>query len=364
MSSNRSTRSKTLARAITSTALAVLFAGASLGAASAGVRVGWVWANQPGATSTYTPDTNYSYNSTGGAITIDRISAGYYAVTFAGLGTSLIDTVQATAYGGGNGYCQVSGWSNSPGGAVLNYIRCFDNQGVAADTYFTTLYQAHSGTFGNSIRGAAYLLADQPTAIGSYTPNPSYNYNSTGATNTVERTGVGRYTATIPGLTKVGGAVQVSAFGSTARRCKASDWGSTAAGTTVNVLCFDGAGAPLDSEFNLLYARKLPLAFQSLTATTGIYAYASQPSSPSYTTSGPYSFNSAGGPVTAGRIAKGLYQVSATTGDYTTSNVVLSAYGDNSNYCTIGSWFSISVYCFAQGGAPAATKFGVGYQTH
>jgi hypothetical protein len=67
--------------------------------------------------------------------------------------------------------------------------------------------------------GWAYLLADQPTSS-SYTPPLAYQFNSSGATNTVVRTGVGAYTATLPFLAAYTGHVQVTAYGTGSERCK------------------------------------------------------------------------------------------------------------------------------------------------
>jgi hypothetical protein len=72
--------------------------------------------------------------------------------------------------------------------------------------------------------GWAYLWAEQPTAP-SYTPAPGYQFNSSGATNTLVRTGVGAYTALLPNLGTAAGTVHVTAYGTGSEACKVASWG-------------------------------------------------------------------------------------------------------------------------------------------
>jgi hypothetical protein len=92
----------------------------------------------------------------------------------------------------------------------------------------------------------AYVWANQQGAA-SYTPSLSYQYNSTGGTNTITRSGVGVYQVRLPGAGNVSGHVQVTAYGSGSTRCKVQSWTSTVTAKLVNVRCFDTAGAPADS---------------------------------------------------------------------------------------------------------------------
>src|SRR5207302_517489 len=63
----------------------------------------------------------------------------------------------------------------------------------------------------------AVIEADQPISP-SYTPSSWYQFNSSGATNTVVRTGVGAYTALLPNLGAYTGHVQVTAYGTGSER--------------------------------------------------------------------------------------------------------------------------------------------------
>lgn len=102
-------------------------------------QLGYAWANSASPLAEYTPDTTYSYNSSGQGITISKGSTGNYIVTFAGLAGDG-GTVSVTSYGGGNNNtCNVSSWSGS------NWqvdVQCFTPTGDAVDSQFTITVQS------------------------------------------------------------------------------------------------------------------------------------------------------------------------------------------------------------------------------
>ena len=95
----------------------------------------YAWADRP-STTQYTPNTFYSYNPSGGAITIRRQSAGLYNITWTGADAAIFDdgNVQVTAYGSGNAQCKVDS-----SGAENALVRCFDPSGTLVDTFYTVL---------------------------------------------------------------------------------------------------------------------------------------------------------------------------------------------------------------------------------
>jgi hypothetical protein len=117
---------------------------------------------------------------------------------------------------------------------------------VASTAYAGAAFQGKSG------RGAenGYVWANQP-ATASYTPSLTYQYNSTGANNTITRTAVGTYHVTFPGLTAAGGHVQVTAYGSGPERCKVGSWGGSP--VVVNVYCHNNAGVLVDTYYNVQF---------------------------------------------------------------------------------------------------------------
>jgi len=98
---------------------------------------GYVWADNP-ASASYTPSTMYSFNSSGGAITINRSGVGTYAVKFSGLGggPSAGGNVQVTAYGAGSESCKVMNWGSGGPDFTIN-VRCLNSSGGPVDTRYS-----------------------------------------------------------------------------------------------------------------------------------------------------------------------------------------------------------------------------------
>ena len=94
------------------------------------------------------------------------------------------------------------------------------------------------------VRG--YAWNDSPSADANLTHN-GYTYNRSGRKVTVTYNGVGSYSVKFAGLRLNGGNVVVSGYGSNTAWCKVGSWGSD----TVDVSCFDGTGAPSDSEWTI-----------------------------------------------------------------------------------------------------------------
>lgn len=104
---------------------------------AAGSGYGFAWANDA-RQANYTPSEAYSYNSSGGPISIRRRSAGTYQVSFAGLGGNGTagGNVQVTAYGGGSEQCKVVNWNSGQADFIVN-VRCLDVRGGPVDTQFS-----------------------------------------------------------------------------------------------------------------------------------------------------------------------------------------------------------------------------------
>lgn len=336
--------------------LSVLLAGASLGAAQAANKVGWVWASEPSSES-YTPDTSYSFNSSGGAVSISRGAVGTYTVNFPGLGSGLASNVLVSGYST-SGTCKVSGWGSDS--ASIDVL-CFDADGNPADSYFTLVYQARAGGFGSASRGLAFLWANQSSAA-SYTPDSGYQYNSTGGTNTMTRSGPGVYEAVLGGLTSVGGTVQVTAYGSGAGRCKVEGWGPDVDGQHVGVLCFDAAGAPADQQFTLAFAANVPVAYLS-TDVTGIYGWFQKAKGVGFKLAKTYRFNNlTSGALTGARDSKGNTTVTYPgSPSYSTSNQMVTAYGSGNSYCNVDGWAPPQTNCYGQGGHSKDSQYNVSF---
>ena len=317
---------------------------------------GYVW--NPSLTGTSTAPSTYSYSSSGQSNTITQTGTGLYRVDFPGLGTEVGGNVQVTAYGWGSERCKVSSWG-SDGSKVSANIACFDSQGIAVDALFTASYLRATGPW--PFFNGGYLWADQPTAA-SYTPYSTYQWNSSGANNTVQRIGVGSYYATFPGITVNGGTVEVTAYGPGSEYCKVSSWGSN----VVYVNCFNSSGQAADTRFTLSFTDQSPHGTPSYA-----YAWADQPTAASYTPSTYYqkTFKScySPGPVTIQRTWTGRYTASIPNFIIDNSGVKVTAYGWGPETCKAASWGAsnsatqVNIVCFDAAGNPVDTYFTFDY---
>ena len=124
-------------RIFTLRALFTILAALMLPTLASAQKSGYVWADNPTSPS-YTPSTAYSFNSSGGAISIARRGVGAYTVNFAGLGGngSAGGNVLVTAYGNGSEACKVVSW-NSGGADFIANVRCFASTGTPVDTLYS-----------------------------------------------------------------------------------------------------------------------------------------------------------------------------------------------------------------------------------
>ncbi|HUE05697.1 MAG TPA: hypothetical protein VMR62_39510 [Bryobacteraceae bacterium] len=329
--------------------------------------VGFVWNNNPTTAGTTTPDTAYSYNSSGGAISITRNAVGNYTALFAGLGNGLNSNVVVSGYGPGADFCIVESWFSTNGTDVDVNVLCFNKAGKLADHSFTALYQArmHGDPTTPTV---AFLWANEPTTP-SYTPDLDYQYNPGGGTNTIVRTSTGNYTATLPGLTQTGGTVIVTAYGSAPAHCQVTDWASGGSGTNVDVNCTNGTGVATDEEFSLVYSIFETAGYSPGSANGGaIWASKDKDNNP-YDVSTRYSIAIDGEEMLAQRIGKGSYIWTMNVEDtWASSSVIVTAYDAPGNYCSTEEWLSSSttttvyVHCFSAAGAPTDTRFTATFQ--
>lgn len=196
-----------------------------------------------------------------------RKDIGRYTVWLAGLGP--YGAALVTAVGGAAGsYCVVSDLVDVPNRDVPGTdveIDCFGTgsltiggrgvpAGAAKDATFTLSY-TYLGLTGphqpQPPRGSnAYLRATRPTAP-SYQPDLVYQYNVTGALNTVDRVGPGDYLIHLPGVDTSAGRADVTGYGPGNHRCGISDQTVLMTRGVVGVRCFTADGASADVPFML-----------------------------------------------------------------------------------------------------------------
>jgi len=361
-------------RFVTVAALAAVLGGTATTASAASTdMVGWLLANKPNATHAYFPAAATSFNSAGAQNVVTPISAGYYEINFRGLYNGGKNNNQQVSAIGTSGYCMSSGWDTEGDhhGAQM-WVRCVDRHGHPANAKFTVLYQSRKTPIGDSSHGIAFLWADGPTSS-SYTPSIDYNYNSTGALNTITRTDTGVYVVHMPGLTGTGGDVQVTAYdslGNNPSRCNVGPNRWTPPGglgeTTADIRCFDKTGAPADEYFSFAYTVNMPFSQINGGSTVGGYAWADKPKKTSlYTPSAPWNFNSAGSDLMqAQNLGRGLYQVNVPADLQNVPSLVLMTAVQSTGfaptaYCNIDTWFPVTAKCYKQGGVLVDSQFDV-----
>ncbi|CAL9639756.1 hypothetical protein [Streptomyces sp. enrichment culture] len=212
-------------------------------------------------------------------------------------------------------------------------------------------------------RGYAYVWANQPSAPLNtpYTPSGYYSRNSTGAVNSVVRTGVGQYTVRMPRLGLLGGTVHVTAYGATNHSCSVAYWTPVGERLDVHVRCFAASGYRADTYFSASYVNTAYLG-----GRFG-YVWADQPSSGSYTPSLTYQFNSAGVRNTITSSGIGQYTVRLPSIGSAAGHVQVTAYGDVAARCKVVNWYPsgtaqmVNVRCFTLGGALRDTRFTLTY---
>jgi hypothetical protein len=322
---------------------------------------GYVWAYASAATigQPYSVSGNYQYNTTGAADSITHTGTGTYTVDFPGLapwGTAL-----TTAYGSGSAHCKLYGWNGDGSGGTTVSIGCYDHTGNLVDSQFTAsyTYPGYTGTIG------AYVWADHPAST-SYTPNTTYQFNDSGALNTIARIGTGIYQVTLPNVRSGlgGGDAQVTSYGgwsSYSDQCQAGGWYDNGAAQVVTVRCFSVTGAPADSYFAMTFGINTTMLLAG-TGHSSAYAWADQPTAPNYTPNTWYSYNSAGGTTAVNRGGTGQYTVLFPV-DLSSGDVEVTAYGGSPVSCKTAYWNSdgVRVNCFDAAGAPADSYFDVSF---
>jgi hypothetical protein len=199
----------------------------------------------------------------------------------------------------------------------------------------------------------AYAWADQ-SSMANYTPAAAYSYNASGGAISAGRTAAGTYTMTFEGLSLIAGDVQVSTFGSS-ERCSVTSW----SGTTVNVSCVNASGVATDARYML--AVTLPNTYSG--ANVVAYAWANDESDSGYTPNPTYSYNAAGGIITAQRFGSGRYAMTFGGQSLANGTALVSAQGSD-RHCTVhtlgsASASTVGVRCYDAAGNLADSRYTV-----
>lgn len=273
-----------------------------------------------------------SFNNRGGTNSVTVLGPGRYRVDFPGLGGSGVNIQLSES-------CKVDSWATS-GTTLQVFVSAYEPGGFRVPVGCAVSVQRHIGS--DPAAETAYAWADRPSSR-SYTPNPAYQWSSGGGTIKIAREGAGIYRIDFPAQSATGHkAVEATAVGTDATLCAAAPGRKD---TEARVRCFDVSGAPADSQFMVVFARKSPNNVASYGYATvqigsnaivdSYGAIASQCGSDSPITS----------PVT---VTPGVLNPSAVrvhfpqlTTDFASSVAIAKPYGANSNlYCSVVTYGS------------------------
>lgn len=313
-----------------------------------------VWAYAPTTPSYTLPNGGYTFNGSGGTITITRGGTGRYDVRIAGQATEG-GVAHAVAYGTTTRFCKVGVWYRS-GPDLVVPVRCFTAQGDPVDTMFLANFTAN---FLTGTAAVTYLDADWPTRS-SY--SPTRFFDSSGGAPVIRRVATGTYAVRLPALDDVSAAPtvhQVTAVGSTAVHCQPRGRFSTG---EYHVWCQDTDGVRADQRFALTMARRADL----LAVPSGRYGHAhidgSGPSVLSAT-------NSGAGPVTVTRPAVGRYTVVFGGLGGAPGHSVAHIHDSGFATCGVRGWYDrgadkvVEVQCFmTQTGEPRSADVVVAFR--
>lgn len=314
------------------------------------------------------------YNSAGGINTSARTAPGTFLVRFPRLaaagGTVLVTPYASTSRPAVELFCQPQYWMPSGADEIVS-VYCADRFGPADDAQFGVV-------FSRPVRGAtgtyAYLWNNQ-LGSGTSVPHWTYQFNSSGGTNTVTRIGTGVWDVTLPNLGAwdpgAGGHIEVNSYGYLPVRCGVGGWGSDSlGGVLARVTCTSLAGAPVDSLFTLVFSNGVSLfghnRFVSPPPYGGLgaaYLWAYQPSTPGTYTPFGYSWNGNGSANTVTRYGIGQYEAHFPNIIVLGGISAVTAYGDPTRHCSIAhseSGFTL-INCYAASGALADSQFDVSY---
>ena len=291
-------------------------------------RFAYAWANSPTAAS-YTPHPAYAYNSTGGAIHIDRQGVGIYDVTFAGLrgwGAGLSSAVAVTAYGSTTISCSSITYSSSPTSTVV-LVGCFDAAGQRmADSRFTIMVVGNQSV----PRPSAFVMSGGGAPVPP--PNPAWSWTSGNHPITVtHQAGAGEYDLLLGTGNTPRSAKLVTATSGGGTRCN----NLTDIVGGLRIRCYDWAGVATNQGFSVVQ-----IAGGRPGRRAG-FAVANLPTTASYTPATNRSFNSSGGAITASRSAVGRYQLNFVglqklAGH--TEHVQVTSVGATLSTCNVVSW--------------------------
>lgn len=285
---------------------------------------GWAYVSASGALNT-----SFSFNGSGGTITSSKLAAGQYGIDFNNIPYVSPSNAQVTAVGG-NAQCKLFTTPTGNGLKTSLYVMCYTPGGAFVDSSFLVTLDSRSGSIGAPYRGAFM------TTGGGTSPTALQSWNSAGLANTILWNASSQmYEVTLTGVGFSNAAVHVTAVGANSNRCKVNSW--TSAGM-VRVQCMTSAGALTSGNgFSLTYQESSILPLKA-----GAHSWVPS-GAPAAAYSNGLGYMSCNFPTFSAAPAGQNLKVTMTDINYSLSAPqtivpMVTAYGSNTDYCTISSW--------------------------
>lgn len=292
----------------------------------------------------------YTYNSSGGAVSVGQLDATHYWISFQSMGGGTYTNAQLTVWNGASGptidpVCTIDKTKDVRGDVTV-WFECtpFPTSSlVGAQLFVNVTNRTHPDAARARIPGFVAVTTASPSAA-SETPVNQYRSSGTGAAS-VTRTALGRYTVTVPSAAYASGqgvafatALTVSPTVDPAytRYCNPQSWYSSGTKMIVKVACFMGIGTAADARFSLRLTTRNHLGGTQ----PGGSQWVSDPASAGYAATS-YGWNSAGGTNFVRSLAiwegAGVSQAQWNGATYAVGKVpslLVSGYGGN-HRCTL-----------------------------
>lgn len=291
-----------------------------------------------------------------------------YKILFPGAGApqGVVHVTAISTPGNVPSWCEPDLWfqTGSDEEAVVSCWVATGGTPVPYPTGFSATFT--SATFaGSPTPDFAYLESDGASGLVT-------QFDSAGAPISISHVGVGAWQVKVPGVgvsgTVPAGSVDVTGFGGTGSpdRCKVAKWNNLSLTQLFTVFCFNGAGMPADTKWNLTYQLKRDIKGQVVKYFGYLWQTAGAPVQTNFNSQLGFGVNA------AGAISPVSYQIKYPSlgPGVTFSTAQASAFGTGPEFCRFGEpsgpppWNNAggtllvaSVDCFKATGTAVSTDF-------
>lgn len=208
----------------------------------------YLYSDQETKSGSYTVNTSYAYNSSGGAPTINSPTTGTYQVTIPGVGSSSasLGNVQVTAAGSVSSIAKIKEWKIVGSDLVVEVRTYHSGSGALIDAEFNLFYAK-----GLAKTTGAYCYADLESTGSTYSPLRILNTGTTTSNSiTSQRQSTGYYKLTIKNQAGSDNTILVTAHGDNNYKATVTSWSTDGSDLVAYVRTYNSNGGLTDAEFS------------------------------------------------------------------------------------------------------------------